>query len=88
MLNSPFAGLLRRGWRDTPHNIIERTSGCLRALYGGNTEAIRSHHGDNRIFFVGFGESPALGAGGWGVWAFGGWHPARGSAIGAVATTL
>lgn len=64
MLNSPFAGSSRVGWRDTPHNIIERVYGCLYALYGGNTEAIRSHHGDNQIFFVGFGKSPALGEGG------------------------
>lgn len=87
MLNSPFAGLFRVGWRDTPHNIIERASGCLRALYGGNTEAIRSHHGDNPTFFIKIEGAPALGAGGWGVGAFGGWHPARGSVIGAGAAT-
>lgn len=52
MLNSPFAGLSRVGWRNTPRNIIERVYGCLRALYGGNTEAIWSHHGDNLIFFI------------------------------------
>lgn len=69
MLNTPFAGLSHRGWRSTPHNIIERASGCLRALYGANTESIRSHYGDNQISFVGFWESPALGAWGWGVGA-------------------
>lgn len=69
MLNTPFAGFFRMGWRSTPRNIIERASGCLRALYGANTESIRSHHGDNHIFFVGFWEPPALGAGGWGVGA-------------------
>lgn len=45
MLNSLFTGFSRWGWRDTSHNIIEHASGCLCALYGGNTEAIRSHHG-------------------------------------------
>lgn len=71
MLNTPFAGLSRVEWRDTPHNIIERVYVCLRALYGGNTESIRSHYGDNQRYFVGFGEPPALGAGGWGVGAVG-----------------
>lgn len=69
MLNTPFTGLSRVEWRGIPHNIIERASGCLRALYGGNTESIRSYHGDNHIFRIGFGEFPALGAGGWGVGA-------------------